>query len=125
MLQMQHALADWGREMGLPALEAGPGGEVQLRLESGALLGVAAVDEGVLVHWAQPVRHGGGSLMLRALQQAGATRGAGRPVQVGLRTLPGAEWLVVGTRVPELDVSARGLREAAEFLRQWLEALEG
>ena len=69
MAHLQQALADFGRDIGLPTLETGPDGSVQLRLESGALLGVAQEGEAVVVHWAEPVRYALAALLLRADDQ--------------------------------------------------------
>jgi type III secretion system chaperone SycN len=120
MAYLQQALTELGLEMGLPALEAGPGGEVQLRLESGALLGVSQSGEEVVVHWAEPVRHGAPALLLGAMRRAGHANSAAQAVQVGLRSVPAGEWLVVAQRLPAREVNAQRLREAAQFLRQWL-----
>lgn len=120
MAYLQQALTELGLEMGLPALEAGPDGEVQLRLESGALLGVSPSGEEVVVHWAEPVRHGAPALLLGAMRRAGQVSGAAQAVQVGLRSVPAGEWLVVAVRLPARQASAQRLREAAHFLRQWL-----
>ena len=67
MAHLQQALADFGRDIGLPTLETGPDGSVQLRLESGALLGVAQEGEAVVVHWAEPVRYDIAALLLVAV----------------------------------------------------------
>lgn len=120
MAHLQQALADFGRDIGLPTLESGPDGGVQLRLESGALLGVAQQGETVVVHWAEPVRYDIAALLLRAMKRAGDARDAAQPVQVGLRSVPTGDWLVLATRFPADGVSARRLREASEFLRHWL-----
>lgn len=117
---LQQALADFGRDIGLPMLETGPDGSVQLRLESGALLGVAQEGEAVVVYWAEPVRYDIAALLLRAMKQAGDARDAAQPVQVGLRSIPSGDWLVLATRFAAEEASARRLREASEFLRQWL-----
>lgn len=123
MAHLQQALADFGRDLGLTTLDAGPRGEVQLRLESGALLGVSQEGECVVVHWAEPVRYDIAALLLRAMKRAGDLRDAQYPVQVGLRSIPAGDWLVLATRFAAEDVSARRLREALDFLRQWLAEL--
>ncbi|WP_298208958.1 hypothetical protein [Acidovorax sp.] len=125
MAHLEQALADFGHDMGLPMLEAGPRGEVQLRLESGALLGVSQEGECVVVHWAEPVRYDIAALLLRAMKRAGDLHDALHPVQVGLRSVPAGDWLVLATRFALQDVSARRLREASDFLRQWLAELGG
>lgn len=119
MAQLQQALADFGRDIGLPLLETQADGGVQLRLESGALLGVAQEGDAVVVHRAEPVRYDIAALLLRAMKRAGDARGAEQPVQVGLRTTSMGDWLVLATRFPAEDASARRIREASEFLHQW------
>ena len=124
MAHLQQALADFGADMGLP-LDAGPRGEVQLRLQSGALLGVAQEGEAVVVHWAEPVRYDIPALLLRAMKQAGAAHAGAPSVQVGLRSVAAGDWLVLATRFPAEEVSVRRIRDATEFLRQWLAGLGG
>jgi type III secretion system chaperone SycN len=125
MAHLQQALADWGRDIGLPLLDAGPAGGVQLKLESGALMGIAQEGDAIVVHWAEPVRYDIAALLLRALKQAGDVRDAAQPVQVGLRSVPSGDWLVLATRFCADEVSAQRIRDASEFLRQWLANLGG
>lgn len=122
---LQQALADFGRDIGLPLLEPRADGGVQLRLESGALLGVVQDGEAVVVHWAEPVRYDIPALVLRAMKASGDVRGAALPVQVGLRSTTSADWLVLATRFAAEEASARRIREAADFLRQWFASLGG
>jgi type III secretion system chaperone SycN len=122
---LQQALADLGRDIDLPLLETKADGGVQLRLESGALLGVAQEGEAIVVHWAEPVRYDIAALLLRAMKQSGDVRDAAQPVQVGLRSTPSGDWLVLATRFAADEVSARRIREASEFLRQWFASLGG
>lgn len=122
---LQQALADLGRDIGLPLLEAKADAGLQLRWESGALLGVAQEGEAVVVHWAEPVRYDIAALLLRAMKQAGDARDAAQPVQVGLRSTTAGDWLVLATRFPAEEASARRIREASDFLRQWYVNLGG
>jgi type III secretion system chaperone SycN len=123
MANLAQALSDFGHDIGLPLVESGPQGEVQFRLESGALLGIAQVGSSAVVQWAEPVRYGGASLALKAMRRAGRVNDAAQAVQVGLRSTPTGDWLVLAMRLGERDISARRIQEAAEFLRAWMAGL--
>ncbi|MET1114139.1 MAG: hypothetical protein ABWY08_04170 [Comamonas sp.] len=121
MRQMERALAEFGQEIGLAALEPSAEGHVQLRLASGALLGASTHGEEVVVHYAEPVNHGAAQEVFKAMRKAGRTEGAADPVQVGLRSTHQGEWLVVATRLPIQHFSATEVHRLGGYLRAWLE----
>ena len=120
MVSFQQALANFGRDIGLSTLESGPRGDVQLRLESGALVGIAQEGEQVVIHWAEPVRYDIAGPVLRAMKLAGKTQSAQYPIQVGLRSSIEGDWLVVTTRFSEAEASASRIHQASDYLRSWI-----
>lgn len=124
MQTLQQALADFGHDMGMgDRLAPGEGGGTQLRLESGAVLGVAPHGEQVVVHLWEPVRHDAATLLLRAMKLAGAAESADAALQPGLRSTSEGDWLVLGTRFPLAECSGRRLHAAAARLREAFERL--
>jgi type III secretion system chaperone SycN len=122
MQTLQEALADFGHDMGMNGrLSPGEGGGTQLRFESGAVLGVAPQGEHVVVHLWEPVRHDAARLLLRAMKLAGSAESAEAAVQPGLRSTADGDWLVLGTRFPMAECSARRLHAAAARLREAFE----
>lgn len=125
MLDLQQALAEWGSTMGMPDLAPGPQGDVQLRFpETGALLGVVLQDEWAIVHHATPAGHDAAALLLRAMRQAAKVADPAQAVQVGLRSTPAGDWLVLVARFPQQELSGARIHHAVEFLRQWLAQLD-
>lgn len=124
MGQMEQVLAEFGQDIGLTALAPSAQGHVQLRLESGALLGASTQDEEVVLHYAEPVAQGAAQLVLAALRRAGRIAAAADPVQVGLRSTDQGEWLVVGTRLPMERFDVREVHRLGTYLQSWLIQLQ-
>lgn len=125
MLDLQQALAEWGRTMEMPDLAANAQGEVQLRFAAtGAVLGVVQQGESVVVHYALPVGHDAAELLLRAMRQAAKVAEPAQAVQVGLRSTPAGDWLVLAARFSRQELSGARIQQTVEFLRQWLTQLE-
>ncbi len=124
MMAMQQLLSEFGQKIGIPHLAPNPQGEVVLRLETGASLGITPCNSDLVVHWAEPVGYGASSLLLRAMKRTGAARDGRFAIQVGLRRTSDGTWLVLATRLEVSSASARDLYQAAEYLRQWLERLD-
>ncbi len=125
MADLRQALAELGHDIGIPELAPGPQGELQLRFpDTGALLGVSQHEDTVVVHYAEPVRYDIAALVLRAMRQAAKVPEASQAVQVGLRSTTSGDWLVLATRFAAHEAGARRIRQAADFLRQWLATLE-
>lgn len=119
MANFQQALADFCQEVGLDAAELGSGDEVQFRMGDESLLGVVQSEDDVLVLWSQPLRYDMERTLLEQMRAAASIRSARHPLQVGLRATPSGNWLVLGTRLSPDFVTARGIRECYDFLRQW------
>ena len=124
MADLQQALAEWGATMEMPDLRLGPDGTMQLRFaQTGALLGVAQQDNDTVVHHAVPLAHGSAELVLRAMRQAAQVADPGQAVQVGLRSTTEGDWLVLGARIPQSELSAERMQQTVRFLHQWLAQL--
>lgn len=121
MRQMEQVLAEFGRDIGLAALEPSRDGHVQLRFASGALLGASTQREEVVLHYAEPVQHDAAQWVYQAMRRAGRAEGATDPVQVGLRSTGQGQWLVVATRLPAQCFSASEVHRLGNYLRAWLE----
>ena len=120
MGSLEQVLAEFGQDIGLTALAPSAQGHVQLRLDSGALLGASTQDEEVVLHYVEPVEHGAAPLVFAALCRAGRVETAADPVQVGLRSTGQGDWLVVGTRLPLERLSVREVHRLATYLQSWL-----
>lgn len=120
MVQLTQVLAEFGEDIGLPALAPGPDGSVQLRLGSGALLGVSGQGDEVVLHHAEPVPHGLAALLLQAMRQLARSESAADPIQLGVRATAQGQWLVVATRLPLERFSAREMHRLAGLLQAWL-----
>lgn len=120
MGRMEQVLAEFGQDIGLAELAPGAGGEVQLRLESGALLGFSAYAGEAVLHYAEPVPYGAAALTFKAMQRAAQTDSASDRVQVGLRTTAQGDWLVVASRLPLHQFSASEVHRIGIYLQSWL-----
>lgn len=120
MGQMEQVLMEFGQDIGLTELTPSANGELQLRLESGGLLGFSAHGEEAVLHYAQPVRYGAAALTFKAMQRAAQTDSATVRVQVGLRTTAQGDWLVVASRLPLHQFSASEVHRIGAYLQGWL-----
>jgi len=125
MQTLAQVLADFGHEMGMSGtLAPGEGGGVQLRLESGAVLGVARQGEAVVVHLSEPAPYDAPQRLIRAMKLAGAPGSAALPLQPGLRETPEGRWLVLATRLPLAECTAPRLLAVWSRLRDAHEGLK-
>lgn len=124
MVEMQHLLSDFGQKIGIPHLAPNTQGEVVLRLETGASIGISPSGSYLVVHWAEPVGYGGAGLLLRAMKRAVCVHDRPFAVQVGLRNTAAGTWLVLATRLHVGTASAHDVYRAVEYLRQWSERLD-
>lgn len=120
MVQLTQVLADFGADIGLPNLAPGADGSLQLRLGSGALLGVASQGDEVVLHHAEPVPYGLAALVLQAMRQVARSESAADPIQIGVRVTAQGQWLVLGTRLPLERFSAREMHRLVSHLQAWL-----
>lgn len=120
MGQLEQVLAEFGQDIGIPALTPSPAGHVQLRLASGALLGASTQGEEVVLHYAEPVPYDAAALVFKAMRWVGRSETAADPVQVGLRSTTQGEWLVVATRLPLDRFRVREVHRLGAYLQSWL-----
>lgn len=125
MQQLARVMAEFGADIGLPALAPGADGSLQVRLGSGALLGVSTQGDEVVVHHAEPVRYELAALVCKAMQRVACSESAADPLQVGARITPQGQWLVLGTRLPLERFSAREMHRLTGHLQAWLAQLPG
>lgn len=117
-MSLEQALADMGHKIGIPTLSPGAHGGVQLRLDSGAVLGVARQDEQVVVHLSEPVHaHEAAALLLRAMKRAALPEAGSPAVQPGWFSKDGQDWLVLALRLAEQSLGARELEQAFHGLQ--------
>ncbi len=125
MQQLARVLEEFGADIGLPALAPGADGSLQLRLGSGALLGVSTQGDEVVLHHAEPVAYELAAVVLQAMQQVARSEAAADPIQVGARATAQGQWLVLGTRLPLERFSAREMHRLAGHLQACLTQLQG
>lgn len=121
MHQLATILAEFGADIGLPALAPGARGNLQLRLGSGAMLGVGEYGDEVVLHYAESVPYGIETLVLKAMRKLALCECAADPVQMGVRSTAQGRWLVVATRLPLEQFSAREMHRLSSHLQSWLE----
>ncbi|WP_423455468.1 hypothetical protein [Ottowia sp. VDI28] len=123
MATLEHALADFGRDIGVETLAPGSSGAVQLRFDHGAVLGLFRQGEDVVLHWAEPAPYDAPHLLWRAFKRAGDPPPGEPALQVGLHSAGGTDSLVLAVRLPERDCSARELHRLTRWLREYVAAL--
>lgn len=120
MAQLAQVVAEFGADIGLPALAPGADGSLQLRLGSGALLGLASQGDEIVLHHAEPVTHGLAALVLKAMRRAARSESAADPVQIGVHATAQGQWLVVATRLPLERFTASEMHRLIGHLQAWL-----
>lgn len=118
---MEQVLAEFGRDIGLAALAPSGAGHVQLRLESGGLLGVSTQGEEAVLHYAEPVRYDIAGQALKLMRWVARAESAADPVQVGVRTTAQGDWLVLATRLPLNRLSVHEVHRLGACLQSSLE----
>lgn len=121
MGHMEQVLAEFGRDIGLTALAPSGDGHVQLRLESGVLLGVSTQGEEVVLHYAEPVQYDLAGQALKLMRWVARSESAADPVQVGVRTTVQGDWLVLATRLPLARLSVHEVHRLGAYLQSSLE----
>jgi len=120
MSNLEQALLEFGREMGIDNLRLGSRGTAELRLESGSTLGLArhdAHDEELVVYLALPATdHDRAARLLRAMKVAAVPQPGAAALQVGWHGQGDNEVLVLATRIHDVDYSARALQKAVDEL---------
>jgi len=115
------ALAQFGRQLGLPALTLGEHGVAQLELQAGGVLAVELAPSGadVLVYLGRPLGFDGPAMLRNALVHAHHSACHPTPVQLAVRGDGPDALLLALVRVPERDFTAQTLGRMVEFLGRW------
>lgn len=127
MSWVHETLAEFGRQMGLPALDFGQHGVAQFVFESGVLLAVEPVQSGeheeILVYMGLPVGYHGAVMGRMALAKAHHGEAGAMPVQVSLRGDAQDTLLIALVRLPAREFTLQSLGQAVDFLRRWFGSL--
>lgn len=121
MSMLAQALADFGRDIGMDALQERTEGGLQLRLDDGDLLGAQVHEDEVVIHYAQPCSFDAPARLLKAMKLSHAVGSDASMVQVGLRETPQARWLVVAQRVPAMGFGAGQMHQVLGYLRDFVQ----
>ncbi len=116
-------LQQFGETAGIPGLVFDARGQVVFRTEPGRLLGLEQTGREILVYAALPVRYDSGDWMRRACKRAHHSYLGDWPVQPALREYDGVAHLLALIRLDEHAFTEPRLRQALEYLSQWLDAL--
>lgn len=120
---LAHAVADFGRQLGLSGFELDAQGQALLRMPSGLTLRLAADEEQLRVQIECPLPHEGPELLERALTAAEA-RQRGGGVQLGLRGRGADQVLLIARRLAARRCSGPLLGREFEGLLDWIETLQ-
>jgi type III secretion system chaperone SycN len=126
---VQDTIAQFGQQLGVPALAIGSHGVAALELHNGGLLAIepgrARAPE-VLVVLGRPLGFDGGAALRKALAMAHHGAAATLPVQVAVRGEGPDALLLALARVPEREFNLQRLGQTVDFLLRWTEgALHG
>ncbi|KAB0599865.1 type III secretion system chaperone family protein [Castellaniella defragrans] len=117
-------LQQFGEAEGMPGLRFDARGQAVFRTAAGRLLGLEQAAGEILVYAALPVRYDGGDWLRRACRRAHYSCLGEWPVQPALREYEGVPHLLALVRLDERDFTEPRLRQALEYLCQWLDALD-
>jgi type III secretion system chaperone SycN len=117
-------LQQFGDAAGMPGLRFDARGQAVFRTGPGRLLGLEQAGREILVYAALPVRYDSGDWLRRACKRAHHGRLGDWPVQPALREYEGTPYLLALTRLDEREFTEPRLRQALEYLSQWLDALD-
>jgi type III secretion system chaperone SycN len=122
MSWVHETLAQFGQQLGVPALELNARGVAQLELQAGGLLAVeptpGKVAE-VLVYLGRPLGFDGDTVLRNALARAHHSSAHPLPVQVAVRGEGPEALLLVLVRVPEREFTLPTLTRVVEYLGRW------
>ena len=128
MSWIQDTVADFGRQLGMPQLNLGDHGVMQLVFASGGLLAVEPVQRGgqdeVLVYLGRPVGHQAPALVRVALAKAHLAKGGPWPVQTALRGNGPDAMLMALVRLPQRAFTQQVLSQAVDYLTRWLDDVQ-
>lgn len=116
-------LQQFGEAAGIPDLRFDARGQAVFRTGPGCLLGLEQADGEILIYAALPTRYDSGDWLLRACKRAHHSRLGDWPVQSALREYDGTPHLLVLVRLDAREFTEPLLRQALEYLTQWLDAV--
>ncbi|MFC4297772.1 hypothetical protein ACFO0J_06930 [Castellaniella hirudinis] len=116
-------LQQFGEAAGIPNLRFDARGQAVFRTGPGRLLGLEQADQEILVYTALPVHYDSGDWLRRACKRAHHSHLGDWPVQPALREYLGVPHLLALVRMNEQEFTELRLRQALEYLAQWLDAL--
>lgn len=121
-------LAEFGRRLGIAALDFGPHGVAQLALPSGGWLAVEPVqrseaDDEVLIYLGHPLGFDAPRRLRQALERAHYAAAGVFPLQLATRGEGSESVLIVLTRVSAREFTPQRLDQAVEALSRWVEVL--
>jgi type III secretion system chaperone SycN len=126
MSWIEATVADYGKQLGLPALSLEPHGHVLLELQSGGVLGIepakGAARE-ILVYIGRPLGFEGPAMLRRALARAHYSSANAVSVQVAVRGRGPDALLLAVARVPEREFTTSGLAQVVDYLRRWTDGV--
>ena len=117
---LAHAVADFGRAVGLAGFALDDDGRARLQLAGGRLLTLAATETALRLQLELPLPFEGPELMERALVAAGA-RQRGGGVQLGLRGRGADQVLLMARWLGARRCSGMLLARELEILLDWFE----
>ena len=120
---LAHALAEWGRSLGLSDFALDDHGQARLRLSQGRELTLAAQGSALRLQLSLPLPFEGPARFEQALAAAGV-RQRGGGLQLGLRGRGADQVLLLGRWLPARQCSASVLARECERLLDGLELLQ-
>jgi type III secretion system chaperone SycN len=122
MSWIDDTLAEFGEQLGIPSLQLGAQGVLQLELQAGGLLGVQLAEGAsgdVLVYLGRPLGFDAGTVLRNALAHAHHASASPMPVQVAVRGEGPEALLIALTRVPEREFTLQALTGIVDYLGRW------
>ncbi len=125
---LKDTVSEFGRQVGITALDLGTHDSVQLTFASGTILAVEPVlrveEEEVLVYLGRPVGHQIASLLRIAMTKAHMANGGTLPVQVLMRGSGPEAMLLALVRLPRRSFTPQALTQAVDYLGRWLDQVQ-
>jgi len=115
------ALAEYGRQLGVPGLALGEHGVAQLALQAGGLLAVEPARGGadVLVYLGRPLGFEGPAVLRGALAAAHHSAAPLMPLQLAVSGDGPEALLIALVRVPGPEFTAQTLGRVVDYLGRW------
>lgn len=125
MRDVQEAIEEFGRSVGLPGLLPGPDGAVRLQLDGGEAVGLEIDNHALVVSHVFPAPFLSRRQMLSALQTVDGRYTTARGLQLGLLGRGADTCLVVACRLPQAEATAQRIGHTLVTLRDWFRRWAG